>query len=615
MILTVFALVAATAQTPDQHEQHHPPATNMTPRGAGNATPAMAPGSPGSPAPPAVGQGMGAMTEQGMGGMMGAPPPKALYPSLMELPELTPERRQELEQLAADRMHAGSAIMTAAFERLTAATQSGDAAAMQEANTQVREGRAQFESGVALRRAIGEGRAPRDIALAWFRREMNLVPLANLPQPHGLFGLSWFHYFTMFILSAFAVTMIGMYFHKMRRAEALVARLAGAPAAIALSPERQEVSPPPVAAGALAGVRADTAPSFAADVTPSKANAWTGLLRVSRIFQETPNVRSFRLTDPTGGMLPFAYLPGQFLTVTVEPDGQAIKRSYTIASSPAQHAFCEITVKREDQGAVSRFLHDRVAEGDTLQITAPSGKFTFVGHEATGIVLIAGGVGVTPMMSVVRYLTDRAWPNDIHLFYGVRAEADVIFREELEYVARRFANLHLVIAAEHVESPGWPHVTGRISRELLEARVSHLPTRRVHICGPPPMMNAVRSMLSDLGVPPEQIKTEIFIGKERPVTPLDAMPAAEAKVAVVTFARSRRTAMLPPSKTVLEASEDAGVNIEYSCRVGTCGVCRTKLLAGAVTMEVEDGLEPGDRSNNIILACQARATADIAVDA
>ena len=73
--------------------------------------------------------------------------------------------------------------------------------------------------------------------------------------------------------------------------------------------------------------------------------------------------------------------------------------------------------------------------------------------------------------------------------------------------------------------------------------------------------------------------------------------------------------MMPPTKTVLEASEDVGVNIEYSCRVGTCGVCRTKLLSGTVTMEVQDGLEPGDKENNIILACQAKSTADLSVDA
>ena len=153
------------------------------------------------------------------------------------------------------------------------------------------------------------------------------------------------------------------------------------------------------------------------------------------------------------------------------------------------------------------------------------------------------------------------------------------------------------------------------------------------------MMKSVKAELAALGVPAEQIKTEIFIGRERPVTPPAAevqTSALEAKagavlqepvslaatdttpqqaVAVVTFARSRQTALLPPNKTILEASEDVGVNIEYSCRVGVCGVCKVKLLSGAVSMEVQDGLSTEDKRNNLILACQAKSTTDVSVDA
>ena len=129
------------------------------------------------------------------------------------------------------------------------------------------------------------------------------------------------------------------------------------------------------------------------------------------------------------------------------------------------------------------------------------------------------------------------------------------------------------------------------------------------------MMEAVKTILAELGVPADQVRTEVFQGKEVPRAKLEALPAAATKVAVVTFARSRRTAMLPPNKTVLEASEDVGVNIEYSCRIGTCGVCRTKLLSGSVSMEVQEGLEPGDKEHNVILACQARTSEDVSVDA
>ena len=558
-----------------------------------------------------------------MGGMMdrmSSPPPKALYPSLMALPELTPERRAELEGLARERMIAGSALMSAALERLTAAIQNGDYAAMQEATNQMREGQAQFESGLATRRALTGRGVPRDIAIDWFRREMNLVPLTNVPPPHGFLGLSWFHNFTMFILIAFAVTMIRMHLHKMRRAEILVARLS-AGATVAAASLDAGLPPQPSAevvastAAAAATPAVDRALTLSPEMAPSKQNSWTGLLRVAKVFQETPNVKSFRLVDPTDGTLPFTYLPGQFLTITAAPGGQPIKRSYTIASSPTQRAFCEVTLKREDQGVVSQFLHDRIKEGDTLQITAPSGRFTFTGAEASSVVLIAGGVGITPIMSAIRYLTARVWSGDIFFFYAVRGEADVIFREELEYLERRHPNLHVVIAAEQVQSAEWPYASGRITRDLLETNVPRLASRRVHVCGPPPMMEAVKTILADLGVPASQIRTEIFIAKEPSPPRLGSVAPADVNVAVVTFATSRRTAMVPPTKTVLEASEDVGVNIEYSCRVGTCGVCRVKLLSGAVTMEVEDGLEPGDKSNNVILACQAKPTGDVTVDA
>jgi ferredoxin-NADP reductase len=538
----------------------------------------------------------------------------------MSVPELTPERRQQFERQAGERMVGGSAMMSEAFARLTAATHSGDAAAMQEASAQVQEGLAQFESGLALRRALDEGRAPRDVALEWFRGEMNLVPLTNSPPPHGVFGLSWFHYIVMFILTAFAVTMIGMYFNKMRRAEALVARLAGGPSAAATigtaaaAPAASPPGPP-----TPAGVPAAALPAAPVnpEIAPSKPNSWTGLLRVARIFDETSTTKTFRLIDPLFGKLPFTYLPGQFLTVTVAPDGtNNVKRSYTIASSPTERDYCEITVKREAQGVVSQFLHDRVHEDDTLQVTAPSGRFTFTGEEATSIVLISGGVGVTPMMSATRYLTKRSWLHDIYFVYAVRTKEDIVFREELEYLQHRYPNLHVTFFAEQVDDAADERfVKGRINREALQARILDLPSRRVHICGPPPMMNAVKAILTDIGVPPTQVFTEVFQGKEPPRQKLEEVPAAQTNVAVVTFAKSRKTAMMPPTKTVLEASEDVGVNIEYSCRIGICGVCRVKLLSGTVTMEVQDGLHPGDKENNIILACQAKSTADLSVDA
>lgn len=601
----LFLAGSVLGQTPDEHASHHPAAGSPTPPPAGTATASppqpQAQGATVDAKPPMTGEphGMGAMAR------------KELYPSLMQLAETTPEQRAELEELARERMRAGAALMASSVERLNSAALEEDLESMSEAAERIREGVLQFETGTATLQALSRGSAPRDIALGWFRQNMGLLPSEDEKNPHGFFGLTAFHYFTMLIVAAVAGTLIWANFRKMRRAQALLARLAGTSvAAPGESPLAGGTDPEQLA------------PLLGADA-PSRQNSWSGLLRVARIFEETPNVRTLRLVDIRGSELPFRHLPGQFVTFAVSPIDEVVRRSYTIASSPTRRDYCEVTIKREVQGTVSNFLH-HVHEGDTLQVTGPSGNFTFIGEGANSIVLISGGVGITPMMSVLRFLTDRTWAGDIFFIYGCRGERDVIYREELEYLARRNPNLHLTIVADEVASAEWPHAKGTITQERLDKAIPHIQSRRIHLCGPPPMMAVMKTYLGALGVPPAQIKTEVFIGKERParagvaegeLAPAPAQPAAQPEVAVATFARSKRAALLPPDKTVLEAAEDVGVNIEYSCRVGVCGLCKVKLLSGAVTMEVQDGLDAQDKQNGMILACQAKSATDLSVDA
>ena len=237
----VLLFVSQTfAQSPEEHASHHPGAAGAgTMPATPGAAPAMGamPAIGGSPAP----GGMGGMME-GMGEMMkgmGKPPPKELYPTLMALPELSPEQRTQVEAQAGERMHAGSVLMGHALDSLNTGTQSGDYAAMQEAATRLREGIAQLESGIAARRALAEGRAPREVALSWFKREMNLS-LAAAPVAHQRAGVTVFHLFTMALLIAFALAMVAMYFFKMRRAAALFGRI-----------EPDKGSPPPGSARPL----------------------------------------------------------------------------------------------------------------------------------------------------------------------------------------------------------------------------------------------------------------------------------------------------------------------------------------------------------------------------
>ncbi len=130
-----------------------------------------------------------------------------------------------------------------------------------------------------------------------------------------------------------------------------------------------------------------------------RSKSWAGQLRVAQVFDETPQVRTFRLTSAAGPRLPFDFLPGQYLNLSLAIDGRKVRRSYTIASSPTRAGYCELTIKREERGLASRHLHDAVRAGDMLDVIAPAGKFTFTGAESASVVMIAGGVGITPLMA------------------------------------------------------------------------------------------------------------------------------------------------------------------------------------------------------------------------
>ncbi|UPT75457.1 MAG: hypothetical protein M0D55_07150 [Elusimicrobiota bacterium] len=202
-----------------------------------------------------MGEMMGKMMEK-----MGTPPPKQLYPTLMELPTLSPERRLQMEGSAHDRVKAGAALMSGGFERLAAVAATDDYAGQQEAMAQVREGMDQFESGLAVRQALAVGMAPRFVALSWFKSEMNLGPQAASEEQRTILGVTPFHLFSMLLLIAFALAMIAMYFFKMRRAAALFGRL------------DEEKNPPPGAAPPLAGASGPSAPGAPKSPgTPAKA--------------------------------------------------------------------------------------------------------------------------------------------------------------------------------------------------------------------------------------------------------------------------------------------------------------------------------------------------------
>jgi len=649
--LLLFALLIAApatsvaAQAADEHSAHHVDAAGAPTTG----------GMVASPAPPAAMPSTGLAQDPAMAGMEGMSGMSAMMEKMdkkagccgpgqyngpffsrhLGLPDLPPKERQELAREADARAHRGLILVgDGAAEGMHASDPDERAAAARK----LREGADLFASGAAGKSAVEGKTSGPAVATNWFRTQLSVGTILSGEHAAHPFGISPPHLLLMLFLALVSASLVGLQLSRLQRIHKIVAAAprpvaAGAPISI---PAEREGATAPLAPPSAATVVAPRAPSaMAPSNAPSPAGAalrrpksWTGSLRVVQIIRETPTILTFRFADPSADRLPFDFLPGQFLQVEVEPEpSKQARRSYTIASSPTQRAYVELSVKREEHGAVSRFLHDHVKVGELVKVSGPFGVFTFTGTDADSIVLIAGGVGITPMMSILRYLTDTAWPGEIFFLYGARSTEEFAFREDIERLERRHQNLHVFAAMQRAPGTVWHGPEGPITKEMLASAVPDLAHRRIHLCGPPAMMAAVKAQLAELGVAEAQLHTEAFGPASLPIDPVDPVAQAAPVAAepgpvqaaptsasagtaatTVTFSVSGVSAALPAQQTVLEAAEGAGVEIPYACRIGECGVCVTKLLDGEVTMAVQSGLAPEDKANGYILACQAKST-------
>lgn len=366
-----------------------------------------------------------------------------------------------------------------------------------------------------------------------------------------------------------------------------------------------------VVAGAVAGLRRRrrvrailAAPASTAPLAAPRADTWSGRLRLAAVFVEAPTIKTFRLVAPDTPEIPFQFRAGQYVRATVELDGGATAtRAYSISSSPGQHSYIELTIKREPGGKVSGFFHDRAKVGDTISIAGPAGQFTFA-ESRDRLLLIGGGVGLTPLASVLRDLGERGWSGQILLISSIASPDERLFGAELDLLASRHPNLtvHTVVAPPSDRST-W------IDRAYLERTVPEPYRWRAHVCGPPALMTAISGFLRELGVPADQIWTEAFTAVR------SAPHEGEGAAHEVRFAASDRLGIARGAATVLDVADHAGVHIDASCRVGVCGACKVRLVKGRCTMAVEEALTDIDRANGVVLACQAVPQTDVEVKA
>ena len=406
--------------------------------------------------------------------------------------------------------------------------------------------------------------------------------------------------------------------------------------------------------GADAPQHASFMPLAVAD--PHRLSRWQKgkiLVRCVEVIDDTHDVKTFRLiADPP---LLFTFKPGQFLTLELHIDGKPVHRSYTISSTPSRPHALEMTVKRVAGGRVSNWLHDNLRVGDSLSVKGPGGSFSFFDHPARKMLMISGGSGITPVMSMARWVCDTVADCDVVFLHAARTAADVIFRAELEMMARRHANFHLFVTSTHPQQDQAPsELSGRIAPEMVRKVAPDFVERSVFVCGPTGFMVAARNIMESLAYPMENFHEESFgvsateTGRgglhTRPGAPgsvLGLIPTPErdarlrklvgdleldtdaAKSAapsatpqdMVVFAQSGKEIPGDEETTILELAQEHGVPIPSACLSGVCGTCKVRKTDGEVRQEASDGLEPDEVAAGYILTCVARARGRVVLDA
>lgn len=230
---------------------------------------------------------------------------------------------------------------------------------------------------------------------------------------------------------------------------------------------------------------------------------------LAECWEETHDTRTFRFRAPASGLPPFR--AGQFFALEVPNGAGWIRRSYSVASSPLERGHFDLTIKRVEGGAATTALFDAMAVGMTARATGPFGEFTL--DESRGALFVAGGVGVTPIMSMLRTLDATASRLPATLLYSNRTRDDVIFERELRAIALRRPNVRLHFALTRAGRAGaFDGRIGRLDETAVRDLCAGAAGRTAYLCGPVPMMEEIGRTLLDLGFPPERIRTEAFVG-------------------------------------------------------------------------------------------------------
>jgi uncharacterized protein len=356
--------------------------------------------------------------------------------------------------------------------------------------------------------------------------------------------------------------------------------------------------------------------------------SWNGCRKftVSKKVEECEDTYSYYLTPHNGKPLP-KFKPGQYLTFEIkfpnEPKPQV--RCYSLSDGSITDDHYRVTIKRYlradgTPGAVSNYFADHVKVGDILDVKAPSGKFFLDVEVDKPVILISGGIGITPMLAMARVLTHIKDRREIHFFFGCRNSVDHMFRDEVLELQRVNPNVRLHICysrplEEDIRGQSYNH-HGRVTVDLMK-EVLPSSNYEYYLCGPGPFMDSLVNGLYEWGVPKNDVKFEAFGPATVSTKPKDAAPKPEAASQAtleIDFKRSGKKVFWDPSVgNLLDFAEANGItSIDAGCRSGSCGSCLVAIKQGDVEYVGEPGSEPEDGS---CLTCICRPKGSMVIDA
>lgn len=338
-------------------------------------------------------------------------------------------------------------------------------------------------------------------------------------------------------------------------------------------------------------------------------------LAIKDVRRETPQTVSIEFDITPDLKDTFRFKHGQYLTLKIPVNGDELRRSYSICSSPLENSL-RIAVKEIENGRVSGYLNQQAKAGQTIEVMPPMGNFytELSASNRKSYVAFAAGSGITPIMSILKTVLESEPSSTFTLVYGNRENNSVIFKDELEQLQARYSDrfkLHFVFSRQKSNDPLFE---GRISREKVEKMGQQYPkimqASEYFLCGPQEMIEGVSALLKSRGIEKENIHFELFTTAV-PNEAADAIASdattpvgGDAKVLVVLDGEETMIDV-PAGTTILDAAIDAGLDVPYACTGGSCCTCRAKTLEGKAEMEVNYALTDKEVEDGYILTCQS----------